>query len=68
MLASDSEILANSLFQDGTPGMALEMFRLFEEENLGDRKILAMAGHEDGIICFGGSLDEAGQVLSAVMN
>jgi Ribulose-5-phosphate 4-epimerase and related epimerases and aldolases len=52
----------------GTPGMALEMFRLFEEENLGDRKILAMAGHEDGIICFGGSLDEAGQVLSAVMN
>lgn len=52
----------------GTPEMALEMFRLFEEENLGDRKILAMAGHEDGIICFGGCLDEAGQVLSAVMN
>ena len=52
----------------GTPGMALEMFRLFEEENLGDRKILAMAGHEDGVMCFGGSLDEAGKVLSTVMN
>jgi L-ribulose-5-phosphate 4-epimerase len=39
-----------------------------EEENLGDRKILAMAGHEDGIICFGGSLDEAGKVLSTVLN
>jgi L-ribulose-5-phosphate 4-epimerase len=52
----------------GTPQMALEMFRLFEEENLADRKILAMAGHEDGIICFGSSLDEAGTVLSAVMN
>ncbi|WP_341734311.1 class II aldolase/adducin family protein [Microcoleus sp. EPA2] len=52
----------------GTPGMAWEMFRLFEEENLGDRKILAMAGHEDGIICFGGCLDEAGLVLSAVIN
>ncbi len=52
----------------GTPEMALEMFRLFEEENLGDRKILAMAGHEDGIICFGGSLDEAGKVLSGVLN
>ncbi len=52
----------------GTPEMALEMFRLFEEENLGDRKILAMAGHEDGIICFGGNLDEAGEVLSTVLN
>ena len=49
----------------GTPQMALEMFRLFEEENLGDRKILAMAGHEDGIICFGSNLDEAGKVLAA---
>ncbi len=52
----------------GTPEMALEMFRLFEEENLGNRKILAMAGHEDGIICFGSSLDEAGKVLSGVLN
>ena len=52
----------------GTPQMALEMFRLFEEENLADRKILAMAGHEDGIICFGSSLDEAGTVLSAAIN
>jgi L-ribulose-5-phosphate 4-epimerase len=51
----------------GTPQMALEMFRLFEEENLAERKILAMAGHEDGIICFGSSLDEAGKVLSAVI-
>ena len=51
----------------GTPQMALEMFRLFEEENLADRKILAMAGHEDGIICFGSTLDEAGKVLSAVI-
>ncbi|MEG3934609.1 class II aldolase/adducin family protein [Microcoleus sp. T3_B1] len=52
----------------GTPQMALEMFRLFEEENLADRKILAMAGHEDGIICFGSTVDEAGKVLSAVIN
>ena len=52
----------------GTPGMALEMFRLFEEENLGSRKILAMAGHEDGVICFGSNLDEAGKVLSDVID
>ncbi|MBE9183786.1 class II aldolase/adducin family protein [Microcoleus sp. LEGE 07076] len=51
----------------GTPQMALEMFRLFDEENLAERKILAMAGHEDGIICFGTSLDEAGKVLSAAI-
>ena len=52
----------------GTPQMALEMFRLFEEENLAERKILVMAGHEDGIICFGSTLDEAGKVLSAVIS
>lgn len=51
----------------GTPQMALEMFRLFEEENLADRKILAMAGHEDGIISFGNCLDEAGTVLLAAI-
>lgn len=51
----------------GTPQMALEMFRLFEEENLAEYKILAMAGHEDGIISFGSTLDEAGKVLSAVI-
>ena len=51
----------------GTPQMALEMFRLFEEENLAERQILAMAGHEDGIICFGSTLDEAGKVLSGVI-
>lgn len=52
----------------GTPEMAKEMFRLFEEENLDDRRILAMAGHEDGIICFGSTLDEAGKVLSAAID
>jgi ribulose-5-phosphate 4-epimerase/fuculose-1-phosphate aldolase len=51
----------------GTPEMALEMFRLFEEENLDDRQILAMAGHEDGIICFGSNLENAGEVLSTVL-
>ena len=28
----------------------------------------AMAGHEDGIICFGSTLDEAGKVLSAAID
>ncbi|MEB3342036.1 class II aldolase/adducin family protein [Okeania sp.] len=47
----------------GTPQMAKEMFRLFDEENLGTEKILVMAGHEDGIISFGKNLDEAANIL-----
>ncbi|MDY7023198.1 MAG: class II aldolase/adducin family protein [Cyanobacteriota bacterium] len=47
----------------GTPQMAGEMFRLFEQEDLAEQKILAMAGHEDGVIIFGANLPEAGEVL-----
>lgn len=47
----------------GTPQMATEMFRLFERENLSAQKILVMAGHEDGVLTFGESLQEAGEVL-----
>ncbi|MEL7036617.1 MAG: class II aldolase/adducin family protein [Cyanobacteria bacterium J06592_8] len=47
----------------GTPQMAGEMFRLFEQEDLAEQKILAMAGHEDGVITFGANLPEAGEVL-----
>ncbi len=47
----------------GTPEIAKEMFRLFDEENLGVEKILVMGGHEDGIISFGRDLDEAANIL-----
>jgi ribulose-5-phosphate 4-epimerase/fuculose-1-phosphate aldolase len=47
----------------GTPAMAAEMFRLFEEENLIQQKILVMAGHEDGFLTFGKDLNEAGEIL-----
>ena len=47
----------------GTPHMAEEIERLFSHSNLQKQKILAMAGHEEGIITFGKSLDEAGKVL-----
>ncbi|MDJ0556044.1 MAG: class II aldolase/adducin family protein [Microcoleaceae cyanobacterium MO_207.B10] len=47
----------------GTPQMAREMFRLFDEENLGVEKVLVMAGHEDGVICFGEDLDEATNIV-----
>lgn len=51
----------------GTPQMAAEMERLFREENLADGKILAMAGHDDGVMTIGHSLDEAGELLLAVV-
>ena len=47
----------------GTPEMAYEMCRLFKESNVKTSKTIVMAGHEDGIITFGGSLKEAGQKI-----
>lgn len=47
----------------GTPDMAAEVKRLYRETVLPERRILAMGGHDDGIIVFGRSPQEAGQVL-----
>ena len=47
----------------GTPEMAEEMARLYRDTNLSDLQILCMGGHEDGVIVFGKSADEAGAVL-----
>ena len=47
----------------GTPQMAKEIQRLFIEENLDQHKIFAMAGHQDGVISFGNTLNEAGEIL-----
>lgn len=40
----------------GTPAMALEMRRLYAGTNLRHVRVLAMAGHEEGVISFGESL------------
>jgi L-ribulose-5-phosphate 4-epimerase len=47
----------------GTPEMAAEVGRLWRTAPLAQRRILSMGGHEDGIIVFGRTADEAGQVL-----
>lgn len=47
----------------GTPEMAAEVQRLYRSTALPETRILAMGGHEDGIIVFGHTADEAGQVL-----
>lgn len=47
----------------GTPEMAYEMIRLCKETDVKNRKILAMGGHEEGIISIGKDLYEAGENL-----
>jgi hypothetical protein len=47
----------------GTPEMAVEVHRLYRETVLPERRILAMGGHEDGILVFGRGPEEAGEVL-----
>jgi hypothetical protein len=47
----------------GTPDMAYEVMRLFRVTDIHRRKILAMAGHEGGVVTFGRNLGEAFAVL-----
>lgn len=44
----------------GTPAMASEMTRLYREHGFRGRGALAMGGHQDGIVSFGRTCDEAG--------
>ena len=47
----------------GTPEMAGEVRRLFRESPAAERQIIAMGGHEDGILAFGRTPEETGQML-----
>lgn len=47
----------------GTPEMAREVYRLYTTSTLPELRILAMGGHEDGIIVFGRDAEEAGQTM-----
>ena len=47
----------------GTPEMAYEIKRLYHEESMNEQPIMAMAGHDEGIIAFGKTFEEAGQLL-----
>lgn len=47
----------------GTPEMAQEVRRLFRSSSLADSQILVMGGHEDGVIVFGRTAEEAGRIL-----
>jgi len=43
----------------GTPEMAREVWRLYRDSPLAEIGVLAMTGHEDGIIAFGATCAEA---------
>ena len=47
----------------GTPEMAEEVRRLFQDTQVRDRLIFAMGGHVDGVVSFGRSVKEAGGVV-----
>ncbi|MCX5880787.1 MAG: class II aldolase/adducin family protein [Deltaproteobacteria bacterium] len=47
----------------GTPEMAEEVCRLFQNTPVSVLKIFAMGGHEDGIVAFGSSTEQAGLTL-----
>ena len=47
----------------GTPAMAGAVMRLFATTDVKEKKLFVMGGHEDGIVAFGGDLEEAFAVL-----
>lgn len=47
----------------GTPEMALEVERLYTAAAVREKKILVLAGHEDGVVSFGRNVEEACTVM-----
>ncbi len=47
----------------GTIGMAHEVQHLYRTSSLSERKVLAMRGHEDGVIAFGQTARDAGLAI-----
>jgi len=50
----------------GTPDMAGELARLIAETDFGAAGVAAMAGHEDGLIAIGATLEEAAKRMLAL--
>lgn len=52
----------------GTPEMAYEIYRLFKESSVLKERVIVMAGHDEGIIVFGNTLDEAGEKVFSLLS
>lgn len=51
----------------GTPEMAADIARLYRESDFGKIKIMAMGGHDEGILSYGKNLDDAGNRLLEIL-
>jgi hypothetical protein len=47
----------------GTTGLAKDIFRLFSESDVFEKRIIVMAGDRAGLLTFGHDMDEAVNVL-----
>lgn len=52
----------------GTPAMAIEMERIYNNSDMHDCGVIAMAGHEDGVISFGATANEAGDLMMELLD
>ena len=50
----------------GTPEMAREFARLFDQTDFGQAGVAVMAGHEEGLISFGFSIEDAARRMLAL--
>jgi ribulose-5-phosphate 4-epimerase/fuculose-1-phosphate aldolase len=51
----------------GTPGMARAFRRLYEESEFAANGVAVMAGHEDGLVSIGGSMQEATERILSLL-
>lgn len=51
----------------GSPEMAQEVSRLFTDTDVRERHLFSMGGHEDGLVAFGQTAEEAGSALFAAL-
>lgn len=51
----------------GTPEIAAEVRRLYVESDLPQKRIFGMAGHEDGVVTYGRTAEEAGFTILAYL-
>ena len=51
----------------GSPEMAAEVKRLYAESDLPEKRIFGMTGHEDGIVTYGRTAEEAGFTMLAYL-
>jgi ribulose-5-phosphate 4-epimerase/fuculose-1-phosphate aldolase len=55
--------VTNASVEYGTPEMSREVERLYSQSDIREKGIFSMGGHEDGIVAFGHSVEEAGNTL-----